>query len=180
MFMVRHSSNNLFLTSRRRGWIYHHQINYSTEGYCLGGKKKMFETILEMILHYLVFPMDTDSKQILGIGCDREGNCRYVTTISMPVFLVIYTYMYYMALQFLFSFLHVCMCMDSHPGEATPCESHYLICHIGDFLQLQLILAEPSGVLPFSVWVGVGDQIRLVPRLLFFQSGNALKKKKPG
>ncbi len=73
MFMVRHSSNNLFLTSRRRGWIYHHQIDYSTEGYCLGGKKKMFETILEMILHYLVFPIDTDSKQILGIGCDREG-----------------------------------------------------------------------------------------------------------
>ncbi len=72
-FLVRQSSNDLFLTSKRRGWIYHHLIKYSTEGYCLEGKEKMFKTIPEMILHYLTFPIDTDSKQILGIGCDREG-----------------------------------------------------------------------------------------------------------
>ncbi len=33
----------------------------------------MFKTIPEMILHYLTFPIDKGSKQILGIGCDREG-----------------------------------------------------------------------------------------------------------
>ncbi len=33
----------------------------------------MFKTIPEMILYYLTFPIDTDSKQTLGIGCDREG-----------------------------------------------------------------------------------------------------------
>ncbi len=72
-FLVQQSSNDLFLTSKRKGWIYHHLINYSTEGYSLEGKEKMFKTIPEMILHYLTFPIDTGSKQILGIGCDREG-----------------------------------------------------------------------------------------------------------
>ncbi len=72
-FLVRQSSNDLFLTSKRGGWIHHHLINYSTEGYCLEGKEKMFKTIPEMILHYLTFPIVTGSNQILGIGCDREG-----------------------------------------------------------------------------------------------------------
>ena len=82
-FLVRQSSNDLFLTSKRKGWTYHHLITYSTytEGYCLEGKK-MFKTIPGMILHYLTFPIDKDSKQILGIGCDREGNCSYVKGVG--------------------------------------------------------------------------------------------------
>ncbi len=78
-FLVRQSSNDLFLTSKRRGWIYHHLIKYSTEGYCLEWKEKRFKTIPEMILHYLTFPIDTGSTQILGIGCDREGKINNLT-----------------------------------------------------------------------------------------------------
>ena len=85
-FLVRQSSNDLLLTSQREGWYYHHLINYSTEGYCLEGKKKIFKTIAEMILHYLTFPIDTGSKQILGIGCDRKSKINSHTACICMVF----------------------------------------------------------------------------------------------
>ncbi len=73
VFLVRHSSHDLFLSSKRRGMIHHHLINYNTEGYHLEEKEIIFKTLPEMITHYLFFPVDSDSDQVLGIGCHRPG-----------------------------------------------------------------------------------------------------------
>ncbi len=73
VFLVRHSSHDLFLSSKRGGMIHHHLINYNTEGYHLEEKEMIFKTLPEMITHYLFFPVDSDSDQVLGIGCHRPG-----------------------------------------------------------------------------------------------------------
>ncbi len=72
-FLVRHSSSDLFLSSERRGMVHHHLINYTTEGYHLEEKEIIFKTLTKMITHYLSSPIDSDSDEVLGIGCNRPG-----------------------------------------------------------------------------------------------------------
>ncbi len=60
--------------------VHHHLINYNTEGYHLEEKEIIFKTLPEMITHYLFSPVDSDSDEVLGIGCHRPGTyngCRY-------------------------------------------------------------------------------------------------------
>ncbi len=74
IFLVRHSSSDLFLSSKRRGTVHHHLIKYNTEGYHLEEKEIIFKTLPEMITHYLFSPVDSDSDEVLGMGCHRPGN----------------------------------------------------------------------------------------------------------
>ena len=73
IFLVRYSFNNLFLSSKRQGMVHHHLINYNTEGYHLEKKELIFKTLPDMITHYFFSPVDSDSDQVLGIGCHRPG-----------------------------------------------------------------------------------------------------------
>ena len=70
-FLVRQYSENLFLSSKRKGWIHHHLIIYNTDGYRLKERENVFKTIPEMIYYYSTCPIN--SNQVLGIGCGRKG-----------------------------------------------------------------------------------------------------------
>ena len=80
-FLVRQSAEGLILSARLQGWIEHFTINWSPEGYCLQGRKKLFKTILEMITHYRMFPVEETQK--LGTACDRSMYHSYVIKLTM-------------------------------------------------------------------------------------------------
>ncbi len=81
-FLVRHSSSDLFLSSKRREMVHHHLINYNTEGYHLEEKEIIFKTLPEMITHYMSSPVDSDSDEVLGIGCHRPGTYMHECAIK--------------------------------------------------------------------------------------------------
>ena len=70
-FLVRHTNNNLILSSVTCGWYSHDIIHRSPEGYRLNGKNKVFKTVPEMIEHYRLFPFKRQCG--LGIAVDRTS-----------------------------------------------------------------------------------------------------------
>ena len=83
-FLVRHSSNNLILSTSKRGRKVHTIIQRSPKGYQLEGESKLFGNVPEMIAHYkqsLGMPVEsvpsgnniliasTDYNKILTISC---------------------------------------------------------------------------------------------------------------
>ena len=73
-FLVRHTSDILILSFKIRGWIQHIPIHYSSEGYCLEGKDRHFQSVPEMIAYYQKYPIEEKHLQVLGKACDRRSS----------------------------------------------------------------------------------------------------------
>ncbi len=79
-FLVRQYSDDLYLSSKRKGWIHHHLIIYNTDGYRLEERENVFKTIPEMISYYCTFPVNINSNQVLGVGCENKGSFNYYSS----------------------------------------------------------------------------------------------------
>ena len=71
-FLVRHTSDILILSLKIRGCVQHLTIHYSTEGYCLEGKDRYFQSVPEMIAYYQEYPIEAKHLQVLGKARDRR------------------------------------------------------------------------------------------------------------
>ena len=78
-FLVRYSDNKLVLSYGAKGWNFHDFIHHSPQGYRLEGQKQVFESVLEMIAHYMRFPIYRD--QTLAIAADKSSSGKNANTI---------------------------------------------------------------------------------------------------
>ena len=87
-FLVWHSDNKLILSYKARGWTFHDVIHHTPEGYYLEGKEKVFESVLEMIVHYMKFPIWED--QTLAIAADKSefGTCIRINTKIVTIIIL--------------------------------------------------------------------------------------------
>lgn len=83
-FLVRHTSDNLILSSKRGGWRYDTVIHHFPEGYWLEGKDHRFKSISEVIVHYQKYPIDEKDQQVLGMARDRRSSGIYLALTSGP------------------------------------------------------------------------------------------------
>ena len=72
-FLVRSTGDDLILSFKICGYIYHEIIKFTIEGFCYLRRKYIFKTIADMIAHYRRYPVDFISPtQTLTHSCDRK------------------------------------------------------------------------------------------------------------